>query len=423
MFRVLHALAAGALLSFSAVAHAQPQAFTLSEAQRLAVARSQQLVANQAATTATREMGVAAGQLPDPVLKLGVQNVPISGPERFSLTRDFMTMQSVSVMQELTRKEKRELRVERTARDAERLAAERQSVISEIQRETALAYVEAAYTQAAVHLVQEQIGQARLAIEAAEVAFRSGRGSQAEVFAARSMLATLEDQLRLTQRQARNGRLMLARWIGASGQERPLATPVDWTRTATEQLVSAQNWSRLPRLALLQAQVEAAQTELRQAQANTRPDWTVEAMYSRRGPAYSDMVSIGVSVPLQLDRANRQDREVAAKLAMLSEARARYDDALLAEQAAVRVLLNEWTSGKERLAGLKADLLAAARHRAEAALVAYRTGKGDLASAIAAQRDEVDARLRVLTLEMDVARAWAQLDSLFPNAAVAAHKE
>ena len=48
-------------------------ALTLPEAQRLAVARSRQLVAQDAAVTAAREMAVAAGQLPDPVATAGCQ--------------------------------------------------------------------------------------------------------------------------------------------------------------------------------------------------------------------------------------------------------------------------------------------------------------------------------------------------------------
>jgi hypothetical protein len=49
--------------------------------------------------------------MPDPVLKLGLNNLPIDGPDRYSVTRDFMTMRSVGVMQELTRADKRSARV------------------------------------------------------------------------------------------------------------------------------------------------------------------------------------------------------------------------------------------------------------------------------------------------------------------------
>ena len=82
-------------------------ALTLAEAQRLAVERSRQITAQDAAVTASREMAVAAGQLPDPVLKIGVDNLPVSGPDRGSLTADFMTMRRIGVTQEITRSDKR----------------------------------------------------------------------------------------------------------------------------------------------------------------------------------------------------------------------------------------------------------------------------------------------------------------------------
>ena len=146
----------------------------------------------------------------------------------------------------------------------------------------------------------------------------------------------------------------------------------------------------------------------------------MEASYSQRGSAYSNMVSVGVSIPLQLDRANRQDRDVAAKQALLTAAHAKYQDALTAHEAEVRVLQNDWASGKERVAQLIADLLPASSQRTQAALTAYGTGKADLGSALAARRDEIDARLQVLTLEMETARLWAQLNYIVADGSGAA---
>ena len=68
--------AALALLALSA----QAQPLTLQDAQRRAVERSRQVVAQDAAVLASREMSVAAGQLPDPVLKAGIDNLPVNGP-------------------------------------------------------------------------------------------------------------------------------------------------------------------------------------------------------------------------------------------------------------------------------------------------------------------------------------------------------
>ena len=62
-----------------------------------AAVRSRLVSAVESQAQAAREMAAAAGQLPDPVLKFGLNNLPIDGPDRYSVTRDFMTMRSVGV--------------------------------------------------------------------------------------------------------------------------------------------------------------------------------------------------------------------------------------------------------------------------------------------------------------------------------------
>jgi len=411
------------VLLLAAPAWAQ-QALSLPEAQRLALARSQQLVSKDAAAQTAREMSLAAGQLPDPVLKLGINNVPLSGPERFSLSRDFMTMRSIGVMQELTRSDKRRLRTERVERDVDRIHAEKLAAASDVQRNTALAWTDRYYAQAAADLVRRQLQQAELEVQGAEIAYRNGRGSQADFFGARSAVANLHDKLRQTERQVESAKLMLARWVGSEEARRPLAGLVPWRESNMAAQLAEDHYRLLPQLAVIAAQVEAAETEVRLAQANTRSDWAVEAMYSQRGSAYSDMVSIGLSIPLQINRGQRQDREVAAKMAALAEARANYEDALRTHEAEIRVLLNDWNAGKDRITRLNAELLPAARLRTQAALTAYQTGKGELNSVLAARREEIDAGMQVLNLEMDTARVWAQLNYLIPDsAALAAAKE
>ena len=95
------AVAIAAALGVPAWAGAPDEPLTLREALALAATRSLQLAANRASTAASRNMAVAAGQLPDPVLKFGVDNLPVNGAERLSLSRDFMTMRRIGVMQEL----------------------------------------------------------------------------------------------------------------------------------------------------------------------------------------------------------------------------------------------------------------------------------------------------------------------------------
>ena len=185
-----------------------------------------------------------------------------------------------------------------------------------------------------------------------------------------------------------------------------------WTTTYLERGVDPEHLRTHPEVAVLAAQVEVAQAEVRLVRANMEADWTVELNYAQRGSAYANMVSVGVTIPLQIDQAGRQDQELRARLALLDAAQARYDDMLRSHESEVRVMLNDWLAGKERVARFAAAIVPLAGQRAEAALTAYRTGKGDLGAVLAARRDELDMRVQALAVEQEAARTWAQLSFL-----------
>lgn len=394
---------------------------TLAEAQRIAVTRSQLLVAQDALGAAARDQALAAEQLPDPVLKAGIDNLPANGPDRFSVTRDFMTMRRIGISQELPRAAKRQLRAERFQRDAQRALAQRQLIQVNVERDTALAWLDRYYTLAMRELGHQQLLETRLQVQAADSGFRTGRGSQAEVFAARSAVIQLEDRLSQIDRQARGSSLMLARWVGALDAGRyPSGTP-PWQSIPIQEGAFSEHLKQHPDLLVISAEIDATEADARLAQANKQSDWSVEASYAQRGPAYSNMLSIGVSIPLQWDQKNRQDPELGAKLAMVNEAKARYEDMLRNHEAEVRGWLNDWQTGKERVARYQNEMIPTAHQRTDAALTTYRTGKGDLASALTARRDEIDVRMQALTLEMETARLWAQLTFLTPSSVTMNH--
>ena len=85
-------------IGFSPIAHAQELSF----ADALARAAEGPSVEAGRASARAAELAVGpAGQLPDPELVLGVENVPVSGINRYRLDRDEMTMQRIGIMQEM----------------------------------------------------------------------------------------------------------------------------------------------------------------------------------------------------------------------------------------------------------------------------------------------------------------------------------
>jgi outer membrane protein TolC len=393
-------------------AHAQ-QPLTLHDALRLAQDRSRQLPAQDSAAAAAREMALAAGQLPDPTLKAGINNLPINGADRFSLTRDFMTMRSIGVMQEFTRNEKRKARSTRFDREADVAEAGRAVALANLRRDTALAWLDRHYQERMRDLLQVQRVETALQIEAADAAYRGGRGSQADVFAARSAIAQLDDRIRQVELRITTATTRLVRWVGPDAEQALAAPPgLVQVRLASGDLQT--HLEHHPQVALMARQEAVARAEADIAQRNKHSDWSVELMYSQRGPDFSNMVSVNLSIPLQLDQKSRQDRELSAKLAIAEQMRAQREEATREHVAETRSWLQQWQSLRDRLTQYDSALIPLTAERTRAAVAAYRGGAGMLPAVLEARRMEIDTRMERLRLEMESAGLWAQLEYLIP---------
>ena len=415
-------IATALLLGAAAPLHAQnAAALTVDEALQLAAQRSQQLLAQDAAAAAAREMAMAAGQAPDLTLTAGINNLPIEGPDEFSLTNDFMTMRSIGLMRELTRHDKRAARAARFAREADAAEAGRTLALANLERETAMAWFDRYYRERMRDVLAMQRDQAALQIEAADLAYRSGLGAQSDVFAARASSASIEDRMAETERDVDIAVTRLARWVGAAA-ERPLGPlpPMDVVSLSPGDLDA--ELGHHPQIVLMLSQEEIARAEAEIARTESRSDWTIEVMYSERGPSFADMMSFNVSMPLQRRERSRQDRVLAASLATAEQMRAEREEETREHVADARALLQAWQANRARLDRYASALIPLAAERTVAATVAYGSGTGTLTAVLDARFAEIDTRIDALDLEMETAALWAGINYLIPADHSAAHE-
>ncbi|MDQ6681516.1 MAG: TolC family protein [Pseudomonadota bacterium] len=412
MSRVLSVLAALPLF-IATVAIAEPLSFD--DALKLAEVRSRALPAKEASAAAARQMAVAAGQRPDPVLTAGVNNLPVTTSDRFSLSRDFMTMRSIGVMQQLTRGSKLDARTARFEREAEAAEAGRALALTELQRETAMAWLDLYYLQRMTDVLLAQRDEARLQIDAADAGYRGGRGSQAEVFAARSAVEQLENRLVDSRQQVATARSQLARWIGSATAEALGPLPAMSEERLHEHALESELAAH-PQIELMRRREAVAVAEAEVARSEKSPDVSVQLMYNQREPAFSNMISLNFSVPLQWNQAKLQDREVAAKLAVVEQLRNEREEATRSYMLDASTLLQKKRSTGERMRRYDETLVPLAVERTRASLAAYRGGGGSLASVLQAREAEVETRLDRIRLAMDEARLWTQINFLLPIA-------
>src|SRR5690349_13286947 len=155
------------LLLTSRVIAATDEPLTLDAAVQHAIERAPQVAAGNAGVESARALADSAGRLPDPALIVGIENLPVSGPDAYSTTRDFMTMRKAGVMQSFPTREKRHLQHERAEAEADLADAQLAATQLDVARETAAAWIALASANASLDALRQLQPEMELGASAA----------------------------------------------------------------------------------------------------------------------------------------------------------------------------------------------------------------------------------------------------------------
>jgi len=395
---LLHVAAlATALLPY--LAGAAP--LTLEMAQDLAVQRSESARAGRAGVSSASELARAASQLPDPMLRAGIENLPVTGPDRFSTTRDSMTMKRIGISQEWLSGEKRAARQASADALVAREGVQARSAVAETRLNTALAYLDAYYAGEELKLTTLMEHHAHEEFEAARARLASLSGSSQETLALTGARGAAEDETAEVRQLQSAAQVALQRWVGTTADD---LAPVAAVPIPTEQAYVAFH----PAVLAKQFDIGVATRAAAVAASERKPNWTWEVSYGQR-TGYSDMATFGVSIPLQVAPSERQDRETSAKLALADKAEAELEEAKRAATGEYRALASDAQRLRERIERYRAGVVTPALQRTAAATAAYRSNQGTLLTLFEARHAEVDTQRKLLTLQRDLAKAQAQL--------------
>jgi outer membrane protein TolC len=355
---------------------AAPAPLGLTQAQQLAIERSPQMAAYDAAIAAAHDLAVA----PEATRQIGIAPMPVEDADSLSFGRDANPVRHIGVAREVTSPEQREALAERYAREADRVATQKAATSVDIARETALAWLDCYYVEQMTRVAADQLKAAQAELEGAESMYWAGRLSQAEFYGARSTLVLLEDTSSELEHRERATRIALKRWVGDAG-DAPLAALPNINRVRLKSVALEGDLARHPEVALLDRLEDLAASDVRLAQAN-----------------------------------RQSEREIAVMLARRDEARAARDEKLRAKVAETRIMIDAWQHARDRRNRYANQLVPLARERTLAALVAYRGGKASLTDVLAGRRAESEAQMHSVEMEREVARMWARLDFALPEA-------
>lgn len=401
--RIAVTILAALIAAGSARASAQELGFE--EAQRLALESQPALRALEHAARAAKENAVADAALPDPRLKVGALNFPVQG---FPSARDDMTQVGVSWEQAFPGGDKRRLRAERAQAEAGQLRVEVQSQMQTIRRDAGLAWIEAWTATSLVRLAGELESELQRSLELSRIPLAAGRGSPAEVLAARQALALAVDRRLEFGQQAARARAALARWVPqAASRPLPEAAPQLAPPAPLESLRRALESHPQHQAQFLMQGV--AQADVALAREATKADRMIEVGYYARSGERSDMLMLQVAFELPIFSASKQDRQVEAKLGQLERVREMRADHLRELQAGLEAAYEEWQLAGARLENARAQAVPAARARLDALSAQHRAAGAGLAAVLEGRRGLVEARMQELQLAGALARSRVAL--------------
>lgn len=404
--RPWRALAATALAVVTVPACAAGLSFA--EAQELARGSAPVLRAQLATVEGSSAALAAADTLPDPRLTVGIDNLPIQGMDAWSTTRESMTMQRVTLMQEVPNRAKRDARVlmgqARIERDRAMLAASSVAV----RRNAALAWLGVYYAEQRRQLIAEFDRENRLLQDTLGARIAAGNAMPTDLTMARQdalMIADRGDQL---GRDIGKARAELRRWVGERAAE-PLAGTPELPAVDADRLRE-----RLERSAELKPYApmrEMAAAEMNELAAEKGGDWAWELTYSRR-PRYDDMISVMLSFDLPWQGERRQQPQVDAKRREMERIEAERDDLarrIVAEAESMLAELRTMDAMHARLAGAGRQLAA---ERVDLLTASYQAGRADLGAVLAARTQALETRMKVIELDAERAAMRVRIATL-----------
>lgn len=267
--------------------------------------------------------------------------------------------------------------------------------------QTALAYLDAYFAGEMLKLTTLSEHHLDEELEAAKGRLSSSAGSSQEVLAMTGTRGVAEDESAEIRQQQGAARAALERWVGVPSNE--LAPPAGLAAASEQNYVE-----NSPAVVAAQRDIEVARREATVAATNRKPNWTWEVSYGQR-TGYSDMVSVGVSIPLPISPGERQDRETASKLALVDKAEAKLAEATRTAAAEFRAVASDAQRLADRVARYQSAVVAPAQQRTQAALAGYRSNQLSLTTLFEARHAAVEAQRKLLSLQRDLAKAQAQL--------------
>lgn len=361
---------------------------------------------------AARERIGPAGALPDPFLRVELENITRNGTQGATLSPANVGDTKYLLAQPLPFWGKRDLKRDIAAAEADQAGGRAADTWAEVAGRIKGLYAQYWLTHRAVQLTRENIDLSRQLEQIAQVRYASGLAAQQDAIRAQVERSTLDNELVGMEtdyrQQAAFINAMLARNANAPLAEpsalRPLPARLDAARLS-ERLVE-----RNPQLAIEAARIDGAGKSRDLAYRNNFPDFIVGVQPMQVGDRVDQWnLMLELNIPLQQGTRRSQERESERMLEAASARKEALAHRLHGELSGAVASLEAARMSEEIT---RNRLLPQAELTFKSALAGYETGKVDFATLLDAQRQIRNARLALLRAQASQQQRLADIERL-----------
>lgn len=361
---------------------------------------------------AARERIQPAGALPDPVLRLELENITRNGSQGATLDPSRTGDTKYTLMQPLPFWGKRDLKREVAGAEAAQAEGRAADTWAEVAARIKTLYAQYWLTGQSLQLTRENIELTRRLEQIAQARYAGGLAAQQDAIRAQLERSAMDAELVGMESEFHHLMVflnaMLARPSGTMLAEPAALRPVP--ARLDEASLNARLLANNPQLAIEAARVGGAEKSRDLAYRNRYPDFTLGVapmQVQNRVDAWSLMLEM--NLPLQQGTRRSQERESER---MLEAAAAR-------KEALGHRLRGDLTAALSNLEGARTTeqisrnrLLPQAELTFKSALAGYETGKVDFATLLDAQRQIRNAKLALLRAQASQQLRLAEIERL-----------